>query len=179
MSGGKPDVPEEDVAVLLDKVMRGETPLLMPPGTLAASTLVPCFAMGAGALGVGAGLTLSRDLLALYVGGGAAIGLGALAVVGHVMVLRGLLAARLWMRTYARILMGCTIAGSAISVFAGARVSWLLAAVALGSFVACDCILRSRSYLAFASFFSLKRKYRQDQVAARHHVIGGGHKPGL
>src|ERR1700710_1394445 len=122
MIEGKPDEPEEDVAVLLDKVMRGETPLLAPPGTLAASVLVPCFAVGAGALGVGAGLTLSRGSLALYVGGGAAIGLGAVGVVGHVMVLRGLLAARLWLKSYARLLMACTVVGSAAFFFAGGHV---------------------------------------------------------
>jgi hypothetical protein len=145
MSEGKPDEREEDVAVLLDKIMRGETPALMPPGTLVASVLVPCFAVGAGALGMGAGLTPSRGLPALCVGGGAAIGLGTIAVFGYVRVLRGLLVARLWMMTYARLLMGCTIVGSAVFVFACARLSWLLAAVALVSFGVCARILQSRS----------------------------------
>jgi hypothetical protein len=165
-------------AVLLDQVMRGERAMLFPPGTAPASLLVPTFAVGSGALATGIAVRISDSPNAIPLGAFAGIVITIGAMVGQVLVLRGWPRHRIWMRKYARALLGCTIAAVLIAGLSHITVPWSLAIVAIGAFAACDAILGSRAYLGFASFMSLKRQYREDQVAARDRVLGRGRDHG-
>lgn len=172
MSGESRSDPEKEAAALLDKVMRGEVQLLFPPGTLAASAFVPCFAIGAGALTISLALAISVNALALYLSGAFAIALTAVAGTGHFLVVRGRTGPRNWIRIYVRVLMGCTIVTVLAAVLSGRAVPWVLMVVALVAFLLSGLILGSKPYLAFASFFALKRRYRQNQEAAQERVLG-------
>lgn len=162
----------QQAASLLDQVMRGERVIPFPPGTVAASLLMPAFAVGAGALATGVALRVSDSPTAIP----AAILLGTAVVIvamaGQVFILRGRSRHRIWMRAFARALLGCTIVAALIGLVSHLAVPWVLAIGAIGAFSVCEVILGSRTYLAFASFMSLKRQYREDQVAARARVLG-------
>jgi hypothetical protein len=164
----------EQAAVLLDQVMRGERVLLFPPGAVAASLLIPAFGVGAAALATGVALRMSDSPNAIPAAtlGGVVVTIAA--ITGQVQIVRGRSRYRVWMRNYARALLGGTIATALIALMSCIAVPWILAVAATGAFAACDLILGSRAYLAFASFMSLKRQYREDLVAARARVLSEG-----
>lgn len=163
---------EQNGAVLLDQVMRGERGLLFPPGTLAASLVIPCFAVGAEALMMAAGMPVLTSRTAILAPMAAAIILSGVLMTGHVLVIRGRPRHRTWMRIYVHSLIGCTLAGSVVGSVAKVSIPWPLV-VGAGIFLAlCDVLLGSRAYLAYSSFFSLKRQYREDQARARDRVLG-------
>jgi hypothetical protein len=163
---------EEEAAILLDQVMRGERTVVFPPGTLAASFLVPFFAVGATSAAMAIGLAVSRSFAALVGSAAAAITLTSVLIVGHILVVRGYPLHRARMRSYVRIIGGFAATGGAIAAVTSASAPWILTPVALVSLIVCDLILGSRSYLAFSAFLSLKRQYREDQRAARERVLG-------
>jgi hypothetical protein len=161
--GGCRDEDDEGGA-LLQQVMRGERPLLFPPGTLVASIFVPCFVAGAGAMAMQGALALSGGVNAIIGTFAATFLMTGPVITGHVLVIRGRPRHRLWIRTYVRCLVGWTLVSSAVSAVTGAPTHGLLILVSLASLGVCDLILGSRAYLAFSSFFSLKRRYRCEQV---------------
>lgn len=162
----------EQPAVLLDRVMRGERSLVFPPGTFVASLVIPCFAVGAASVTMAAGMSLARSRTAILAAIGAASVLTGIVIVGHALVIRGRFSHRTGMRTYTRTVIGVTLATAAI-LLAGdvLTIPWPLLAVGLTAFVLCDLLLGSHGYIAFSSFFSLKRKYRDDMASARAHVL--------
>jgi hypothetical protein len=157
----------EDPSRLIDEVMRGERTMLVPPGTLAASVVVPTFAVGIGAVTSGAAVTPGREPEAIAVGTLAAVAVLAVVIVSHVLVVQGRSHHRLWLRRYARVLAGASFA---LALFG--EMQPLLATVGIAAFALCELLCRSRSYLAFASFMSIKRQYREDEAKARRRVLG-------
>jgi hypothetical protein len=175
-SPGKPpsnlDQSEQESRRLLDAVLRGERPMLFPPGTLAASVFVPLFAVGVGA--VVSGVTLramnTPRSVAISMCVGAALLTGA--TIGHVSVFFGHLRSRVWLRRYVRVVLAGTTIVMALAAFGRVMVPWPLLGVAGTSFIGCDFLLGSRAYLGFASFMSLKRRYREDATKASARVLG-------
>ncbi len=172
MTDPDPRSAEGDAAVLLDQVMRGERTLLFPPGSLVASLVVPCFAAAATTLAMAGALTVAATAATIVAALVAALALTAVAAIAHVLVALGRARHRRWLRVYARTLLagagGCALMGAAL----GAPVPWRLLALSAGALVSCDLMLGSHAYLAFASFLSLKRAYRENQAAASARVLG-------
>jgi len=166
------DRPDPSVSELVDKVMRGEIVLFAPPGTWAAALVVPCFAIGVGALSFGVALCLSRSLSALHAAFSAALALLAWPVVGQALIIFGRAGARKWLRMYSRGLAVSVVAAVGATYVRGFQLPWSFTAIALVAFLVCDRVLGSRPFLAFSSFFSLKRRYRADQQEATRRVLG-------
>ncbi|HXI60533.1 MAG TPA: hypothetical protein VNO55_30940 [Polyangia bacterium] len=162
----------QQAARLLDQVMRGKRAVLFPPGTVAASLLVPAFAVGAAALATGVAVRVSDSPNAIPAAALLGTAMVTVAMAGQVFIVRGRSRHRIWMRAFARALLGCTIAAALIGLVNHVSVPWILGIGAIGAFAVCEVILGSRAYLAFASFMSLKRQYREDQLAARARVLG-------
>lgn len=162
---------DAEVADLVDKVMRGQVVLLAPPGTLASALVIPCFAVASASISIGIALAISRSLVAIYSGCLAAVALLAYPLVGQVLIITGRGTARRWLLGYPRILMVCVVASAAVTAFLGRRTPWLAAVISLAALAACDRLLRSRSYLEFSSFMSLKRRYRKDVGAASAQLL--------
>ncbi len=162
---------EADVADLVDKVMRGQVALPVPPGTLAFALVIPCFAVATTSISMGLALTISRSLSAVYGGCAAALALLAYALVGQVLVITGRVYARHWLLKYARILMIGVAASVAGARLCGLRTPWASATLSFAALVACDRLLGSRAYFHFSAFMSLKRRYRADVKAASARVL--------
>ena len=171
--GERGDDDGEQPAVLLDRVMRGERSLVFPPGTFVASLLIPCFAVGAASVTMAAGMSVARSRTAILAAIFAASVLTGIVIVGQALVIRGRFSHRTGMRTYMRVIMGATLATAAILLAGNVlTIPWPLVVVGLTAFTLCDLLLGSRGYIAFSSFFSLKRQYRDDMASARAHVFG-------
>jgi hypothetical protein len=161
MTRSEREPPEDQGAALLDEVLRSERALLFPPGTLVASLVVPCFAIGAILLAMAAALSIARGVPAIVGSIAAAVVLTGVTTVGHVLVVFGRARHRAWLRSYVRSLLAC-IAASALAVtLVKAPGPWPLLLIAGVSFAACDRLLSSRAYLGFASFQALKRRRRE------------------
>jgi hypothetical protein len=175
---GAPGGEEDNSAALLDQVMRGERRLPFPPGTVAASLVIPCFALGIGSLMMFVGITISRGRTAIVASIAAATVLTGVAIAGHILVVRGRPRHRAWMRAYVRSLIGCAVAGAAVGSVSRVFIPWPLVIIAGALLGVCDALLGSRAYLAFSSFLSLKRQYREDEASARDRVLGSSRTKG-
>jgi hypothetical protein len=164
------DAPKSN-AELLDEVMRGQQFFGPPPGTIVASLFVPLCALGVTTLSLAGSMLISaittRPAPGLPTSLAVAVVLLTPAILGNFAVVLGHGWARRNLKVFVAGLLAIAVMALAASIVVGASAPRLVSACSSAALAGCSLLLASRSYLAYASFFSLKRKYRSDQKAAR------------
>ena len=158
-------------AELLDEVMRGQQFFGPPPGTLAASLFVPLCALGVTTLSLAGSMLMSaittRPAPGLPASLAVAVVLLTPAILGNFSVVLGHSWARRTLKIFVAGLLAIAVIVLAASIFVGVSAPRLVSASSSAALAGCSLLLTSRSYLAYASFFSLKRKYRIEQTLSR------------
>lgn len=158
-----------EVSKLIDEVMRGERILLFPPGTFVACLLMPMMCVGAVPLMFALTLYVlplghidqPENLAGIWVGSGfstvvivfTCVFFG-LMILGHSFALRIL-------KYYIKGVCVFSVVLLIVSVTNVVDVPLLFGIVSFIAVSICVWIVGSRPFLAFATFYSLKRDYRK------------------
>jgi hypothetical protein len=160
----------DDDDTSLDEVFSGERPVLFPPGAWAAAPVVPLLGIGSAFLvfevvdgfwGGDRGSVANADLGTL----GCAVGITIVLSVFQGAVILGRSGSRRFLEVIAKTFLFLQVIASGLLAVKGSG--------RLATFAACGAaaiglslfLVRSAAYLEFATFFALKREYKERQRA--------------
>lgn len=170
----------EDIATLVDEVMRGERMILFPLGTLISSFFVPTLCIGAVPLSftlsacqfpLQNGVQNHQGLISLFIPLMIALVIVACGAIGFILIIRGRQEFRSRLLWYVR---GLVFSALIFTIFALAKliqVPLAMCIISIMALAACHSILHSWSFLCFSSFYSLKREYRENMRRAQEKVL--------
>lgn len=174
------DLVDEDLATLVDEVMRGERVLLFPPGTLISSFFVPAMSIGAVPLSfmvsayqfpLQGGLQDHQGLMSLVIPLVLALVLMAAGAIGFVFIIRGSPEFRSRLLWYVRGLIICALIFTVFAIANWIQIPLTMCIISVIALTISYYILTSWSFLCFSSFFSLKREYRENKKKAQNKVF--------
>ena len=175
------DTTDEEMATLVDEVMRGERLLLFPPGTLISSFFVPALSIGAVSLSfmvsayqfpLQGGLQDHQGLMSLVIPLALALILMAAGSIGFIFIIKGHSEFRSRLFWYVRGLIFCALIFMIFAIANLIEVPLTMCIISVIALTVSHYILASWSFLCFSSFFSLKREYRENTKKARIKVLG-------
>lgn len=171
----------EDIASLVDEVMRGERTMIVPPGTLLSSFFVPTLSIGAVPLGfmlsayqfpIQGALRDQQGLLSLVIPLALSLAVMVAGAIGFIFVIRGHLEFSTRLLWYVRGLILCALIFMTFAMANLIQVPLTMCVISVTALTVSHYILTSWSFLCFSSFLSLKRDYRKNTKAAQFKVLG-------